>query len=79
LKHLWGEAVLIPCSHSTQVAGKKGASSAGKQTEASKEQTSHTLNRLSYLSVMSASTIYFHCYNYANCSPRSSFAATRNL
>lgn len=68
--------MLVPCSHSTQVAGKKGESSAGKETEDSKGQTSHTMNRLSYLV---SQNIYFHCYNYANCSPHSSFAATCDL
>ena len=55
--HLWGEAVLVPCSHSTQVAGKKGGSSAGKETEDSKGQTSHTMNRPSYLYLVSQNNI----------------------
>jgi len=69
---------LLYAAHSTQVAGKKGESSAGKETEDSKGQTSHTMNRLSYL-VSQKQYIYFHCYNNANCSPRSSFAATCDL
>jgi len=47
---------LFHVAHSTQVAGKKGESSAGKETEDSKGQTSHTMNRLSYL--VSQNNIY---------------------